>query len=71
MTAVRAIYENGVFRPVDPVDLPERSEVVLEARVVDPAAAPGPATARVYEVLSRRFDAGARDLAERHDEHQA
>lgn len=29
---VHAIYENGVFRPVDPVDLPERTPVAFEPR---------------------------------------
>ena len=32
MNTVRAIYENGVFRPTHPVDLPEASEVVFEPR---------------------------------------
>jgi predicted DNA-binding antitoxin AbrB/MazE fold protein len=27
MTAVKAIYENGVFRPKEPVDLEEKTEV--------------------------------------------
>lgn len=30
MKTFSAIYENGVFRPTGPVDLPERSEVELE-----------------------------------------
>lgn len=32
MSTVRAIYENGVFRPTVPVDLPESMEVVFEPR---------------------------------------
>jgi AF2212-like protein len=35
---VKAVYENGVFRPKEPVDLPEKTEV----EVVLPSAA-GPA----------------------------
>jgi len=27
MKTIKAIYENGVFRPMEPVDLPEHSEV--------------------------------------------
>ncbi len=27
---IAAIYENGVFRPLEPLDLPERSEVALQ-----------------------------------------
>jgi len=34
---VKAIYENGVFRPVEPVDLEEKAEVDLEIR---PASKP-------------------------------
>jgi predicted DNA-binding antitoxin AbrB/MazE fold protein len=30
MKAIRAVYENGVFRPTEPVDLPEGSEVRIE-----------------------------------------
>lgn len=44
MATIRAIYENGVFRPVEPVDLPEHTAVE-----VTPAATNGssvPATAR-------------------------
>jgi predicted DNA-binding antitoxin AbrB/MazE fold protein len=38
---VHAIYEQGVFRPVGPVDLPERTRVEFEPRVVrDEPAAP-------------------------------
>jgi predicted DNA-binding antitoxin AbrB/MazE fold protein len=34
-TAIHAIYENGVFRPVQPVDLPERCEVEVDIRAVN------------------------------------
>lgn len=30
MHAIRAIYENGTFRPLTPVDLPESTEVIVE-----------------------------------------
>lgn len=37
MAIIRAIYENGVFRPTQPVSLPEGAEVVLEfEEVVEP-----------------------------------
>ncbi|MDZ7618215.1 MAG: antitoxin family protein [Patescibacteria group bacterium] len=32
--ALHAIYENGVFRPSQPVDLPDRCEVEFEVRAV-------------------------------------
>lgn len=31
---IHAIYENGVFRPVEPVELPEHTPVEFEPRVV-------------------------------------
>jgi predicted DNA-binding antitoxin AbrB/MazE fold protein len=34
MSIIRAIYENGVFKPKGPVSVPEGSEVVFEPEVV-------------------------------------
>jgi len=33
MSTIPAIYEQGVFRPTQPVDLPENCEVVLQVQV--------------------------------------
>lgn len=70
MNAIHAIYEKGVFRPTGPVDLPEKAHVVFEPRLVNLDAAPSPAQARVYEVLSRSYGTDSTDLAQRHNEHQ-
>jgi predicted DNA-binding antitoxin AbrB/MazE fold protein len=32
---IHAVYENGIFRPVEPVDLPDKVEVEFEPRVVE------------------------------------
>lgn len=32
---IHAVFENGVFRPVESVDLPENSEVEFEPRLVE------------------------------------
>ena len=32
---IHAVFENGIFRPVDPVDLPDKVEVEFEPRVLD------------------------------------
>ncbi len=32
--AIHAVYEHGVFRPIQPVDLPDRCEVEVEIRAV-------------------------------------
>lgn len=69
MKTIHAVFENGVFRPIQPVELPEASHVEFEPRLV--ASVEQVATTDdVYSVLSRRFDSGERDVAERHDEHQ-
>ena len=72
---VHAIYENGVFRPVEPVDLPERTPVEFEPRVLAEASEPPPppmseGLAKIYEILGRRYSSGHTDTAERHNEHQ-
>jgi len=35
---IRAVYENGVFRPTEPVELPEHSEVRVETDLLMPAS---------------------------------
>ena len=69
MRALRAIYEHGVFRPLETVNLPECTEVLIEPRLV---AAPLSQTGRerIYGILAQRFDSGENDVAARHDEHQ-
>ena len=69
MKAIHAIYERGVFRPLEAVDLPETTEVVFEPQQVRQLATPL-ARARVVAVLAQRFDSGESDVAARHDEHQ-
>jgi predicted DNA-binding antitoxin AbrB/MazE fold protein len=64
---VHAIFENGVFRPIERVNLPEGSEVEFEPRVVA-TPRPGGPRARIHALLSRRIETGEDDLAETHDE---
>jgi predicted DNA-binding antitoxin AbrB/MazE fold protein len=69
MSALRAIYKHGVFRPLETVNLPEGSEVLIEPRLV---AAPLSPTGRqrIYQILGQRFESGEDDVAARHREHQ-
>jgi predicted DNA-binding antitoxin AbrB/MazE fold protein len=69
MSSIHAIYENGVFRPVQPVSLPERCEVEVEIRTVT-SGGERPSLDDVYEILGRRYNSGEHDVAERHNEHQ-
>ena len=66
---IHAVYENGVFRPIEKVDLPNRCEVEVEIRQVkeEPKV---PTLDDVYTILGRRHASGEHDLAERHNEHQ-
>jgi predicted DNA-binding antitoxin AbrB/MazE fold protein len=73
MATITAIYENGVFRPLEPVHLPEHARVEFEPRV-QPAGSEPPTLpeglGRVFNILSRRYKSGHHDTAERHNEHQ-
>ena len=69
MSNIHAIYENGVFRPIQPVSLPERSEVEFEIHTIK-AGPEQPSLDDVYAILGRRHSSGEHDVAVRHDEHQ-
>lgn len=69
MPIIQAVFENGVFRPVTPVDLPEQCEV--EVHVGELPHEPNPSDEgmdRIYELLRKPVDTGVVDLAARHDE---
>jgi predicted DNA-binding antitoxin AbrB/MazE fold protein len=75
MKSLHAVFENGVFRPVERVDLPEHSEVLIDVRPSPQASNGAPAQGSsewdaVYDILSRSYPTGEPDLATRHDEHQ-
>ena len=65
MRTIEAIFEKGVFRPLDEVQLPENCRVQFEPRIVEDALLD-----KVYEVLSLKFNSGQSDVAARHNEHQ-
>jgi predicted DNA-binding antitoxin AbrB/MazE fold protein len=70
MKTIHAVYENGVFRPTECVDLPEHSQVEFEPRPVNGATNKEQALDEIHKILSRSYDTGIRDLAARHNEHQ-
>jgi len=69
MNSIHAIYENGVFRPIQPVNLPDRCEVEVEIHTVN-TERQRPSLDDVYAILGRRHSSGEHDVAARHDEHQ-
>ena len=70
MKTIHAVYEEGVFRPLEKVELPERTEVEFEPRPIESAKDQNGSLDAIYEILSRRYDTGESDIAERHNEHQ-
>jgi len=70
MKTVHAVYEKGVFRPLEQVDLPERTEVEFEPRPVNEKSGSDEGLDEVYAVLSERYASGEHDVAARHNEHQ-
>ena len=68
MQVIPAVFEDGVFKPKAPVDLPEATVVDLHVAMRD--SSPEARLKAIYEVLSRRHDTGELDLAARHGEHQ-
>lgn len=69
MNNIHAIYENGVFRPIQPVNLPEQCEVEVEIHAVK-TQQQLPSIDDVYAILGRRHSSGEHDIAARHNEHQ-
>jgi predicted DNA-binding antitoxin AbrB/MazE fold protein len=68
MKTIHAIYKNGIFRPLDEVELPDDCQVEFEPRPVEVTNRPDQAA--VYQVLAERYDSGEHDVAARHNEHQ-
>jgi len=66
MTHIEAVFEHGLFRPVQPISLPEQTRVTVAV----PDLASVIPTPDVREVLSRRHSSGSTDTAARHNEHQ-
>lgn len=66
---IHAVYENGVFRPMVKVDLPDACEVEVEIRQIG-TETKIPTLDDVYAILGRRHASGEHDLAARHNEHQ-
>jgi predicted DNA-binding antitoxin AbrB/MazE fold protein len=69
MGTVHAIFDGGIFRPLEPVALPDQCRVAFEPRVVENGEADDGMDA-IYEIMERRYNSGVTDTAARHNEHQ-
>jgi predicted DNA-binding antitoxin AbrB/MazE fold protein len=70
---IHAVYEKGVFRPLEPVALPERTKVlVTEAPASQLPEISAQDQAIIYGILRQRFNDpnSPGNLAERHNEPQ-
>jgi predicted DNA-binding antitoxin AbrB/MazE fold protein len=70
MKTVHAVFEKGVFRPLESVELPDRCEVEFEPRPIHPQGENNDGLSSIYAILSERYQSGKRDVAARHNEHQ-
>jgi len=70
MKTIHAVYEDGVFRPLEKVELPERTEVEFEPRPVQSSREQHGGLDAIYDVLAERYASGEHDVAARHNEHQ-
>lgn len=70
LKTVHAVYESGVFRPLEKVELPERTEVEFEPRPVAVAGKSNDGLDAVYDIWNERYASGKDDVAARHNEHQ-
>ena len=61
-TVIDAVYQNGVFRPTTPPDLPDGAAVRLTVVAAASPAAPAPtgaeAYARIQEIIARSYKPG-------------
>lgn len=70
MGSIHAVFENGIFRPTERVELPDQCEVEFEPKIVGINPPSDSALEGIYAVLSERYESGESDVAARHDEHQ-
>ena len=70
MKTIHAVYESGVFRPLEAVELPERTEVEFEPRPVSQEQVRDDRLEGIYAILGERYQSGEHDVAARHNEHQ-
>jgi predicted DNA-binding antitoxin AbrB/MazE fold protein len=63
MKTIHAVYESGVFRPLETVELPERTEVEFEPRPFGQTQDHSGLLEGIYAIL------GEHDVAARHTAH--
>ena len=71
MVKIHAVYENGVFKPTEPVNLPEHCRVKVEPEsFASNESCDSLVQTEIHDILAERYDSGDPYGAERHNEHQ-
>jgi predicted DNA-binding antitoxin AbrB/MazE fold protein len=68
-TAVKAIYEDGVFKPTEPVALKERTEVEVLIPAEEKPIGQDPTGWKAIEAMVGSMSSGRHDASENHDEY--
>lgn len=69
-TIYRAIIQNGVAVPVEPLQVADGTEVTVTILAKSDDTLPSQNQNDIFEILSRRYNGGEKDTAARHNEHQ-
>lgn len=69
-TIHRAIIQNGVAVPVEPLQVADGTEVTVTILSKSGDTLPSQNQKDIFEILSRRYNGGEKDVAARHNEHQ-
>jgi predicted DNA-binding antitoxin AbrB/MazE fold protein len=69
MSTVKAIYEDGVFKPKEPVDLEEKAEVEVILPTAPRLAEDDPTGWKAIDRLIGSARSGISDVSEKHDEY--
>ena len=70
MKTIHAVYENGVFRPLEAVELPDRTEVEFEPRPVAQSEDYIGRLVGIYAILGERHRSRENAVAARPNEHR-
>lgn len=69
-TAIRAVYEGGVFKPKEPVELEERTEVEVLIPTAAPLETEDPTGWKTADALIGCIEGGPKEpVGEEHDTH--
>lgn len=68
-TAVKAVYEDGVFKPKDPVALEEKTEVEVLIPTQAKPDQPDPRGWKAIDEVVGSVRSGLKDVSEKHDDY--